>query len=121
MSPLSQEQKHQALVQLRSGVSTRKVAALVGMSQSFVAHLRKDVREEIEKQRGGRPKLLTDREKRRCVTLVTEGRLGTASATAKQFRSETGKLLSDITVRRALKEAELECITSVAKEAVSES
>ena len=40
---LSQEQKHQALVQLRSGVSTRKVVALVSMSQSFVAHMRKDV------------------------------------------------------------------------------
>ena len=43
MPLLSQEQRHHALVQLRSSVSTRKVAALVGMSQSFVAHLRKVV------------------------------------------------------------------------------
>ena len=34
MSSLSHEQKHQALVQLRSNVYTRKVAALVGTSQS---------------------------------------------------------------------------------------
>jgi hypothetical protein len=58
---------------LRSGVSTCKVATLVGMSQFSVAHLRKDVRGEIERQRGGCPKLLADQEKRRCVTLVTEG------------------------------------------------
>ena len=60
MPSLSQEQKHQALVQLRSGVSSRKVPALVGMSQSFVAHLRKDVGGEIERQKGGRPKLLVN-------------------------------------------------------------
>jgi len=70
---LSQEQKHQALVQLRNYVFTRKAAALVGMSQSSVAHLRKDVGKVIERQKGGRPKLLTNREKRHCVTLVTEG------------------------------------------------
>ena len=73
MPPLSQEQKHQVLVQLRSGVSTRKVAALVGMNQSSIAHLRKDVGGKIERQRGGRPMLLVDREKRCCVTFVTKG------------------------------------------------
>ena len=58
MSLLSQEQKHQALVQLRSGLSTRKVVVVVGMSQSSVAHLRKDVGGEIERRRRGHPKLL---------------------------------------------------------------
>ena len=53
MLPLSQEQKHQALMQLRSGVSTSKVGTLVGMSQPYVAHLKKDVRNKIERQRGG--------------------------------------------------------------------
>ena len=72
MPQLSQGQKHQALVQLRSGVSPRKVVALVGMSQSTLAHLRKDIRGKIEGQRGGRPKLLTDRETKYCVNLVIE-------------------------------------------------
>lgn len=40
------------------------------MIQSFVMHIRKDVRGEIKTQRKRHPKLLTDREKRRCVTLV---------------------------------------------------
>ena len=43
--------EHQILVQLRSGVSTRKVVALVSMNQYFVAHLRNDVGGEIERQR----------------------------------------------------------------------
>ena len=42
--------------QLRNGVSTRKVATSMGMSQSSVAHLRKDVGEVTERQRGGHPK-----------------------------------------------------------------
>ena len=107
MCPLSQEQKHQALVQLRSSVSTRKVAALVGMNQSSVARPRKDIGGEIERQRGGRPKLLAGREKMRCITLVTKGWLGTASATTKQLRLGTCKFLSNITMRHALREVAL--------------
>ena len=52
MSLLFQEQKHRALVQLRSSESTRKLVALVSMSQSYATHLRKDVGGKIEKQRG---------------------------------------------------------------------
>ena len=85
MPALSQEQKHQAFVQLKKSVSTRKIASLVGMSQSFVAHMRKDVGGEIESQRGAHPKCLVGREKRRCITFVTKGRLGTTSATTKQL------------------------------------
>ena len=107
MPPLSQEQKHQALVQLRSNISTCKIATLVGMSQSFVVHVRKDVGGEIEKQRGGRPKFLANREKRHCVTLVIEGQLGTTSTT-KQLRFEACHLLSDIIVRHALREVGLD-------------
>ena len=59
---------------------------------------------KIERQRGGCPKLLVDREKRCCVTLIIEGRLGSASMTKKQVQPETNKLLSDITVRCALRE-----------------
>ena len=72
MPPLSQKQKHQALVQLRSGVSTHNVATLVGISQSSKAHMRKDLR-NIQRQRGGCPKLLADLEKRHCVALGIEG------------------------------------------------
>jgi hypothetical protein len=76
------------------------------MSQFSIAYLRKDVGGEIERQRGGCSKLLADREKRRCVTLVIEGRLGALSATTKQLRFE-GILLFDITGRCALREVGL--------------
>lgn len=104
---LCESLKHQALVQLRSGVSTRKVADSLGMSQSLVAHLRKEISGEIEKQRGGRPKVLGEQEKRLGVHLVTAGCLKTASAAAKQLREKTGKHFSDITLRCGLREAGL--------------
>ena len=84
------------------------------MSQSSVAHLKKDIGGEIERQKGGRPKLLAN-----VVTLVTEGRLGTTSMTSKQRRSEIGTLLSNITVRRALRE--VGWVHKCNKEVISES
>ncbi|XP_073392457.1 uncharacterized protein [Physcomitrium patens] len=89
MPRLCESLKHQALVQLRSGVSTRKVADSLRMSQSSVAHLRREISGEIEKQRGGRPKVLGEQEKRLGVHLVTAGCLKTASAAAKQLREKT--------------------------------
>ena len=85
MPRLCESLKHQALVQLRSGVSTRKVADSLGMSQSSVAHLRREISGEIEKQIGGRPKVSGEQEKRLGVHLVTVGRLKRASAAAKQL------------------------------------
>lgn len=90
MPRLCESLKHQALVQLRSGVSTRKVADSLGMSQSSVVHLRREISGEIEKQRGGRPKVLGEQEKRLGVHLVTAGCLKMASAAAKQLREKTG-------------------------------
>ncbi|XP_073386183.1 uncharacterized protein [Physcomitrium patens] len=75
---------------LRSGVSTRKVADSLGMSQSSVAHLRREISGKMEKQRGGRPKVLGEQEKRLGVYLVTASCLKTASAAAKQLREKTG-------------------------------
>ncbi|XP_073394419.1 uncharacterized protein [Physcomitrium patens] len=89
MPQLCESLKHQALVQLRSGVSTRKVADSLGMNQSSVAHLRREISGEIEKQRRGRPKVLGEQEKQLGVHLVTTGCLKTASAAAKQLREKT--------------------------------
>jgi hypothetical protein len=61
----------------------------------------------IEKQRGGRPKVLGEQEKRLGVHLVTAGCLKTTSATAKQLREKIGKHFSYVTLRRALREAAL--------------
>ena len=91
----------------RSNDFARKVAALVGMSQFSIAHLRKDVGAEIKRQRGGHPKLLVDWDKKLCVTLVIEGWLGTIFATPKQLQSETCKVLFDNTTRRATREDRL--------------
>lgn len=103
MPPSSETHKQHALVQLQSGRSIQKVAASVGMSQSWVAHLRKEIVGEVEKQRGGRPRHLSARERRRCVTLLVEGCLGTTKKATIELRKETGKNVCDIIVRRALR------------------
>ena len=61
----------------------------------------------MKRQIGGRPKLPAHPNQRHCVTLVIEGRFGTAFATAKQLRLEISKLLSDINVRCVLEEVGL--------------
>ena len=76
------------------GVSTRKFADSLGMSQSSVAHMRREISGEIEKQRGERSKILGEQEKRLGVHLVTVGRLKTPSAAPKQLREKIGKHLS---------------------------
>ena len=96
-------QKLQALEQLRNGNSTQKVADAIGMSQSWVVRLRKEIPGELERQKGGRPRHLTVRDRWRCVTLLTEGRLGVASKVATKIRNESGKNVSDVTVRCALR------------------
>ena len=77
MPRLCESLKHQALVQLRSGVSTRKVAYSLGMSRSSIAHMRREINGETEKQRGGRSKVLGERGKRLGVHLVTASTGGT--------------------------------------------
>jgi len=54
----SESQKKHVLAQLQSGNYTWKVVALVGMTQSWVAHMRKEIVGEVEKQRGGCPRHL---------------------------------------------------------------
>ena len=72
------------------------------MSQSWVVRLRKQIVGELERQKGGRPRHLIVREKRRCVTLLTEGGLGVALKVAVEIRNESGKNVSNVTVRHAL-------------------
>ena len=67
----------------------------------------KDVGGEIERHRGERSELLTTREKRYCVTLWPQGRLGAVFATTIQLWYETCKLFSNIIVRCAFKNARL--------------
>ena len=94
-------------MQLRNCVSTRKVVVLMDTSQSSVAHSMKDAGDNIERQRGWHPKFLANREKRCCVTFVTQDRPRTTFATTKQLQCETCKLLFDIIVRRVLRDARL--------------
>ena len=119
MSRSSASQKLQALEQLRNGNLTRKVADAIGMSQSWVVRLRKEIARELERQKGGRPRHLIARERWRCVTLLTEGHLGVASKVAAEIRYESSKNVFDVIVRHALRWEGFAC-TCATKEAIVE-
>ena len=107
MRPLSHDIQQNVLSLLGQGFTTRQVAEQCGISHSTVQRLRKKCLTDAELSRGGRPEKLSPQDKRACVCAVTSGRLDTATAAAKQLREETGVEVSDLTVRRALREAGL--------------
>lgn len=107
MRPLSHDIQQNVLSLLGQGFTTRQVAEQCGISRSTVQRLRKKRLPDAELSRGGRPEKLSPQDKRVCVRAVTSGRLDTATAAAKQLREETGVEVSDLTVRRALREAGL--------------
>ena len=73
------------------------------MSQSWVVRLREETEGKLERQKGGRPRHLTARERRRCVTLLTVRGLGVTSKVVAEIRNELGKNVFDVIVRSALR------------------
>jgi transposase len=107
MLPLSHDIQQNVLSLLSQGFTTRQVAGQCNVSQSTVQNLRKRCLPDADLSRGGRPEKLSPQDKRACVRAVTSGRLDTAAAAAKRLREETDVEASDLTVRRALREAGL--------------
>ena len=70
----------------------------MGMSQLWVAHLRRETVEKLKMQRRGCPRVFTGRERRCCVTL-----LGVVSKTLAKIQKESSKNVSDVTMKRALR------------------
>ena len=103
-------------MQLRSNVSTRKVSALVGMSQSFVAHLRKDAGARLrDKDEGVQSFLQTERRGVVSLFLLKVNWF----LYMKQLRTKTCELLSDITIRHVLREVGLGAQVQQRKPSVS--
>src|SRR5262249_22773154 len=107
MRSLSYDIQQNVLSLLGQGLTTRQVAEQCNVSQPTVHRLRKRHLPGVGVAGGGRPEKLTPQAKRACGRAVTSGRLDTATAAAKRLGEETGVVVSDLTVRRALREAGL--------------
>ena len=98
-----------------SGLTTRKIAAQLRVSQSKVSRVRKESRESVQKSRGGRPAKLTTRDKRKLVQLICSGKAYNVNLMKNELENITGINISSDTVRWALKQAGMKAITKKKK------
>jgi transposase len=83
MRRISQEKEQNIVALIERGRSSREIAKSVGLAQSTVNRVRKRFSTSVALPKGGRPKVLTEREKRYASWLVTVGGLETATEASK--------------------------------------
>ena len=105
---------------IEKGRSSKEIAKSVGLAQSTVNKVRKRLSTSVTLSKGGRPKVLTEWEKRYASQLVTIGGLETATEALKMLRREMGVNMCDNTLRNALREQGLSSFTKVKKHALSQ-
>ncbi|KAJ2059120.1 hypothetical protein GGH13_007002, partial [Coemansia sp. S155-1] len=91
MERLSKRVQECILSLLDHGLSSRRVAKIVGDSKSAVVRLSNAMRPNIFHLRAGRPRLLSQRNKAYLTRLLTSGKLDTATQATKDLRDEVGK------------------------------
>ena len=119
MRPISQEKEQNIVALIEKGRSSREIAKSVGLAQFTVNRVRKKFSTSMALSKGGRPKVLTEWEKRYASWLVTIGGLETATEASKMLRREMGVKMCDNTLRDALREQGLSSFTKVKKHALS--
>lgn len=120
MRPISRDKEANILALIEKGNSSRKIARSLGLSQSTVNRVRKRHSHNLDLSKGGRPRVLTEQEKRYASRLVTVGGLETATEVAKVIRRETGVEMCDNTLRNALREQGLSSSKKIKKPFLSE-
>lgn len=116
---ITPKQRNQVLSLLESDTPVREIVRKVNVSVGTVSSLRKNGCSEKKSNKGGRPALLSDADKRYCVRQVTKGRVDNAVKVGKQLEKDHSIKVSVDTVRRALKEKGLGAIEKKPKPALS--
>jgi transposase len=97
---------------LENGLSSRKIAATLGVGRTAVNEIRRQVVPQARKSAGGRPAKLSAHDKRRLVRLVTSGKADNAAQLQQELRSTSDVQVSVQTIRNALRK---EGLTSAVK------
>jgi transposase len=105
MRPIPEDTRNNILSLVDTGLSSRKIAARLGVSHATVNRVRAKARPCVQKSRGGRPAKLTAANKPRLVRRVTSGKADNAVQLTRQLRDITNVGCSTQTVHHALKEA----------------
>lgn len=104
---------------LRQGLGIKTIAKKLGISTSPIRRVRRTRLADLPRAKAGRPKKLSEQDRRACVHLVTRGGAETAVEVAKQLGKNVGKEVSRMTVVRALKESGMRCVEKQRKPRLS--
>lgn len=115
MKSIPEETHNNILSLLDNGLSSRKIAAQLGVSRSTIDRIRTKSRADIPKSHGGRPAKLKATDKRRLLRTITSGKADNAVQLTRELRDVSNIEVSAQTVRRALKEAGLKAATKKKK------
>jgi len=86
------------------GTSYTEITAATGASRGIISKIINEHRPRAEKPSGGRPRKLTDSDGWFIQRLITSGKCDTAVDVVKVLRDTTNITVSDMTVRRKLRE-----------------
>ena len=120
MRPLSDHTKANIRAQVTQGKSTRQIATSLGVGRSTVAEYIKKNCPEAPRNSGGRPKRLSDQDKRFAARQIPSGNAKTAVDVAKSLKEQLDKDVTPRTVRNALHDAGLAAIEKPTKPLISD-
>jgi transposase len=119
MRRISEKTRNSIISLIDDGLSTRKIARQLRVGRMIVSNVRAEARSNAQKPRAGRPAKLTATDKRRLVRTITSGKADNAVQLKRQLRDVTNVQCGVDTVRRALKEADLQAVHKVKKPKLS--
>ena len=111
MGRISEDTRNSILSLIDSGLSSRKIAARLGVSHTTVNSVRARSRPSVQKCRVGAPAKLTNVDKRILVRMITSGKADNAVQLTRQLKDIANMKCSPQTVRHALKEAGLKAMS----------
>ncbi len=120
MHSITVEQLNRIVSLLQSGQSIRSVAQQTKVSYSTVAKYGRIHCSDRNAGKGGRPKKLSEADKRYCIRQVTKGRIDNAVKVQKQLYKDLGVMVSAQTIRRTFREGGLGSIEKPKKPAISQ-
>lgn len=103
MRKVPEKKKNTAISLLKNGNSLRHVAKKVKLGKTTVARIRQEYCPEVLQSKGGRPQILSNRDKNYCVQKVTRKREKSAVKVTRDLKIDHGIECSPETVRRALR------------------
>lgn len=104
---------------LEEGLSTRKIAKKLTVSQSAVQRIRQKCTKPLKNNSGGRTKKLSPQDTRRIVHYMVTGEAKSTSHAASLLRKQTGKVVSKWTVIRSLQGAKFRAVEKKKKPLIS--